>query len=94
MKIINSNLKLNERELEQMREKGYDVDIHSRGSSDWYINCISVSHLDIEIGFFSWLSNLACYINQQRIFINNKKHLDSIFNIMDNLLILKNNLTS
>ena len=84
-------ISMTDEDLELMRAKGYDVEIVSIHTSDVnYVKSIGVHFANfddvIKIGFYGWLDNLQFHINNKHIKIEDQKHLESCFKLMDSFV--------
>lgn len=84
MKLLDGgNVSMSSDDLDAMRAKGYDVNMHTAS----YVNGITVSiNNETTVGFHCWIDNLEFYVGDDRVAITSQAHLDSCFAMMDAIL--------
>jgi len=91
MKFANGKISIQYSDLNDLREKGFDVNIHcwEAGNVNGYLNGITTKLCedeyggDINIGLHCWADNLEAYIQDDKQQILNEKQFAAFIDLMN-----------
>jgi len=85
MQIQSGNASFSADEVENFRNRGFDVNLHTR----YYANGITVSLPDgTTIGFHNWIDNADCYAGDEQITLKSDAHLNAVLAAMDSIVAM------